>query len=60
VLVWFALGGFRDIAAMLRRLRVMQRDETDDGMVERQAAGDAAAGTAVSATPSTEPAGGKS
>ncbi|MBN2565894.1 MAG: sodium:solute symporter, partial [Candidatus Eisenbacteria bacterium] len=33
VLVWFALGGFRDIAAMLGRLRVMQRDEDDDGMV---------------------------
>jgi SSS family solute:Na+ symporter len=40
VLVWFALGGFRDIAAMLRRLRVMQRDETDDGMVESEAAGE--------------------
>ena len=31
VIVWFSVGGFRDIAAMLRRLRVMQRDATDDG-----------------------------
>jgi len=34
VLLWFSIGGFRDIGAMLKRLRVMQRDEADDGMVE--------------------------
>ncbi len=33
VLLWFSIGGFRDIAMMLKRLRVMQRDEADDGMV---------------------------
>jgi len=33
VLFWFSIGGFRDIGAMLRRLRVMRRDEADDGMV---------------------------
>jgi solute:Na+ symporter, SSS family len=33
VLVWFAIGGFRDIRAMLRRLAVMGRDEEDDGWV---------------------------
>ena len=33
VIVWFTIGGFRDIRAMFRRLRVMRRDEADDGMV---------------------------
>jgi SSS family solute:Na+ symporter len=33
VIAWFSIGGVRDIGAMLRRLRVMQRDETDDGTV---------------------------
>ncbi len=33
VMVWFSIGGFRDISRMLRRLRVMRRDEEDDGMV---------------------------
>lgn len=40
VLVWFALGGFRDIAAMLASLRVMQRDETDDGTVAAESCSD--------------------
>ncbi|MDP2471255.1 MAG: hypothetical protein Q8W45_07270 [Candidatus Palauibacterales bacterium] len=33
VVVWFAIGGFRDIRAMLGRLAVMGRDEEDDGWV---------------------------
>jgi SSS family solute:Na+ symporter len=33
VIVWFTVGGFRDIAAMFRKLRIMRRDEADDGMV---------------------------
>ena len=33
VVVWFAIGGFRDIRAMLRRLAVMRRDDRDDGWV---------------------------
>ncbi len=36
VLIWFSIGGFRDIGAMLKRLRVMQRDEADDGMVSHE------------------------
>ena len=39
VVVWFAIGGFRDIRAMLRRLAVMRRDDRDDGWV-RNAEGD--------------------
>ncbi|MFH1688973.1 MAG: sodium:solute symporter [Candidatus Eisenbacteria bacterium] len=34
VIVWFAIGGFRDLGAMLGRLRVMQRDADDDGVAE--------------------------
>ena len=33
VIVWFTVGGFRDIRAMLKKLRAMKRDESDDGMV---------------------------
>ncbi|MCK4512343.1 sodium:solute symporter, partial [bacterium] len=33
VMIWFSIGGFRDISAMLRRLRVMKRDAMDDGTV---------------------------
>jgi SSS family solute:Na+ symporter len=33
VVVWFTVGGWRDVRAMLRRLAVMERDDTDDGMV---------------------------
>ena len=33
VIIWFAVGGIRDIAQMLRRLRVMKRDDSDDGTV---------------------------
>ncbi len=34
VIVWFSIGGFRDMAAMLGRLRVMRRDADDDGVAE--------------------------
>ena len=34
VIFWFSIGGFRDISAMLGRLRVMKRDESDDGVAE--------------------------
>ena len=33
VVLWFAIGGYRDIRAMLARLSVMRRDDTDDGWV---------------------------
>ena len=33
VVLWFAIGGFRDIRAMLGRLAVMRRDDQDDGWV---------------------------
>jgi len=33
VIVWFAIGGVRDIRAMLGRLAVMRRDDQDDGWV---------------------------
>ncbi len=33
VVLWFAIGGFRDIRAMLGRLGVMRRNELDDGWV---------------------------
>jgi len=33
VVLWFAIGGFIDIRAMLGRLAVMQRDDSDDGWV---------------------------
>jgi hypothetical protein len=33
VVLWFAIGGFRDIRAMLGRLAVMRRDDRDDGWV---------------------------
>jgi SSS family solute:Na+ symporter len=35
VVLWFAIGGFRDIRAMLGRLAVMRRDDQDDGWVRR-------------------------
>ncbi len=33
VIVWFTIGGLRDIRNMFRRLAVMKRDTGDDGMV---------------------------
>ena len=34
ILVWFTIGGFRDLFRMFRRLKTYQADETDDGRVE--------------------------
>jgi SSS family solute:Na+ symporter len=31
--VWFLIGGFKDLFAMLRRLKTLQRDDSDDGTV---------------------------
>jgi SSS family solute:Na+ symporter len=31
--VWFLIGGFKDLFAMLHRLKTLQRDESDDGTV---------------------------
>lgn len=31
--VWFLIGGFKDLFVMIRRLRTLQRDATDDGTV---------------------------
>jgi len=36
VVTWFSIGGVRDIRWMLRRLREMPRDHTDDGTVRRE------------------------
>ena len=33
VILWFAIGGTRDMRDMLKRLRTMTRDDTDDGSV---------------------------
>lgn len=33
VIFWFAIGGFKDLFAMIRRLKTMERDDTDDGFV---------------------------
>jgi SSS family solute:Na+ symporter len=39
VVVWFTIGGVGDLKDMLRRLEVMERDDTDDGLV-RSTTGD--------------------
>lgn len=36
VIVWFAIGGFRDLFRMLKQLKTMERDHSDDGFVERK------------------------
>jgi SSS family solute:Na+ symporter len=36
VMVWFSIGGVKDIRWMLKRLREMPRDHTDDGSVRRE------------------------
>ena len=36
VIVWFTVGGFRDVREMTRRLATMSRDEKDDGMVRAE------------------------
>ena len=36
VIVWFTIGGIRDVRYMTRTLATMERDPTDDGMVRRE------------------------
>ena len=36
VIVWFAIGGIKDVRAMTRQLATMERDDADDGMVRRE------------------------
>ncbi len=38
VTVWFAIGGFRDLFRMIKQLKTMTRDHSDDGFVERKEA----------------------
>ena len=40
VIVWFSIGGVRDIRSMFRSLRSMARVDTDDGKVRRETASD--------------------
>jgi SSS family solute:Na+ symporter len=50
VIVWFSVGGFKDISAMLGRLRVMKRDTLDDGVAEHvEDVAAAAGGEAIAA-----------
>jgi len=32
-IVWFTIGGFKDLKAMLNRLRSASRDDSDDGFI---------------------------
>ncbi len=34
VAVWFAIGGYKDMVIMIKRLRTTQRDDRDDGFIE--------------------------
>ena len=36
VVIWFTIGGFKDIHAMLQQLRTMKRDVHDDGIVREE------------------------
>lgn len=36
VIVWFTIGGFKDLKVMIHRLRTMKRDDSDDGFVARE------------------------
>ena len=36
VIVWFAIGGIKDVRKMTHQLATMERDDTDDGMVRRE------------------------
>ena len=36
IIVWFGLGGIRDIGRMVRSLRTMRRDDEDDGVVRHE------------------------
>jgi SSS family solute:Na+ symporter len=49
-LVWFGIGGVRDIIAFFAALRSMQRDESDDGRVPDATA---TAGESLPAAPTT-------
>lgn len=40
VMVWFTIGGVRDVRRMLRDLKARRRDDGDDGYVREVAAGD--------------------
>jgi SSS family solute:Na+ symporter len=35
VIVWFSIGGIRDLKTMFRRLRAMDRDDSDSGFIAR-------------------------
>ena len=37
VIIWFTIGGLKDIKVMINRLRTMKRDDSDDGFVVREA-----------------------
>ncbi len=39
VVIWFAIGGVRDIRRMLTRLAETGRDDTDDGWVHERPSG---------------------
>ncbi|HEY3296510.1 MAG TPA: sodium:solute symporter [bacterium] len=43
VIIWFSIGGLRDLKDMLHRLKTMVRDHHDDGFVERTSAKEAPA-----------------
>jgi hypothetical protein len=34
IIVWFTIGGFRDLRRLFRRLRLRETDIRDDGRVE--------------------------
>ncbi|MFZ5979957.1 MAG: sodium:solute symporter family protein [Candidatus Zixiibacteriota bacterium] len=36
VIIWFSIGGLKDIRIMINRLRTMKRDESDDGFIDRK------------------------
>ncbi len=38
VIVWFSIGGFKDLKEMVGRLRTQARDDTDDGYIETEPA----------------------
>jgi SSS family solute:Na+ symporter len=35
-IIWFTLGGFKDLNGMIKRLRTMKRDDRDDGYVAKE------------------------
>ena len=35
-MVWFSIGGFKDLKAMMLRLKTAERDHQDDGWVARK------------------------